>query len=95
MKKQNQIAAVITSLLLLTGVAFSEPAKEKSPQPQPVLLQAQTEHGQTTIIQRSETKKIKNPTEVKSDRIKAEKKRKKGNRRSHFLMPPLDFDDVF
>ena len=92
MKKGNQIAGIITALLLFTGQAMAEPTQEKAPEPRPVLSQVEAVPNVQAVPKKSEGKK---KPQVRKQKVESKATRKSSNRKSHFLMPPLDFDNVF
>ena len=97
MNLKNIIKTVLVSLMLV-GVVAAEPQNQKLESSEQASLTSETELVETES--RPERDHLqKTPTlEVDSQRTsqpKPHKLEKRSNRRSNFLMPELDFDDIF
>ncbi len=98
MNLKNIVKSVLVSLMLV-GVVTAEPQNQNLESSEQASLTSETEFVQTeSRPERDNLKNTSTATEADSQQTsqpKPHKLEKRSNRRSNFLMPELDFDDVF
>ncbi|HIB64905.1 MAG TPA: hypothetical protein EYO33_07300 [Phycisphaerales bacterium] len=95
---KNAIRTVLVSLVLV-GVVAAEPQTQNLESAEQASLTSETEFVQTeSRPERDNLKNTSTATEADSQQTsqpRPHKLEKRSHRRSNFLMPELDFDDVF
>lgn len=97
MNSKNIVKSVLVSLMLL-GVVTAEPQNQNLESSEQASLTSETELVQTESKPERDHLQKASTVEVDSQQTsqpKPHKLEKRSNRRSNFLMPELDFDDVF